>query len=155
MSEGTKTIDTSDWPQGLVDIAVVIGPELTLELADKFGGVEKAYVPRLKNKVGLWHPWASVLGDEAWRAFCARFGGQKINLPRGLSRHGSKKRAILELATNTSLSGRSIARQVHCTETYVRSVVRGFDFTNATRASKRHEQRLSQPKVLRRRDARG
>jgi hypothetical protein len=103
-----------------------VGAEATLRLVDRFGGVEKLYIPKLDNKVGLSHPWAEILGDSAWRALCKAFGGQRISLPN-CTYARLKKRVILELAENRSLSHRTIALRARATETYVRMVLRGLD----------------------------
>ena len=122
MSQGSVTLDTRDWPQGLVDIASVIGPELTIKLAEKYAGVEKYYVPKLTNSVGLKHPWAAILGDNAWRAMCKAFGGQRINVPRG--QKILKKRVIFELSeSHPELSHRTIALHAQTSESYVRRVL--------------------------------
>jgi hypothetical protein len=119
-------LDTTDWPQGLVDIAAIVGAEATLRLVDRFGGVEKFYIPKLDNRVGLAHPWAEILGEGPWRALCKAFGGQRINLPN-CTYAKLKKRVILELAEDKSLSHRQIALRARATETYVRMVLRGLD----------------------------
>jgi len=119
-------VDITDWPQGLVEIANIVGTELTLKLVDRYGGVEKYYIPKLRNRVGLKHPWAEILGDEPWKALCKALGGQRINLPRGVYTH-LKKRVILELAEDKALSHRTIALRARATETYVRMVLHGLD----------------------------
>jgi hypothetical protein len=117
--------DTTDWPQGLVAIADVVGPDLTLKLVEKFGGVEKYFIPRLKNSRGYYHPRASILGDVAWQALCKKLGGQKINLPRGCYLK-LKKKMIIDLAADRTISHRTIALRAQVTETYVRIVLQGL-----------------------------
>jgi len=103
-------------PDGLEPIAKVIGTEATLRLADRCGG-SQLYVPRDARKT---HPWAQALDEELWKKFCAAFGGQRIDLPRGTF-ITLKKVAILELAAQ-GLGTRQIAQRVRCTERYVKRV---------------------------------
>jgi hypothetical protein len=127
MIEIPKTRDTTDWPEGLLALARVIGPESTLKIAEQFGGVEKFYIPRLANRVGLHHRWTKILNDAEWRKVCKVFGGQKISVPRGAFLV-LKKRLIIDLAADPNLSHRTIALKVGVTETYVRMVLAGLEF---------------------------
>lgn len=120
------------WPAGLEAIAEVIGPELTLRLADRFGGVEHFYVPKSPT---TGHPWAAVIGEPAWEQLCRAMGGQRINLPRGQFVQ-LKKRLILELAETEGLSHRAIALRTRSTEGYVRGVLRGISSTGDERQGK-------------------
>jgi hypothetical protein len=113
---------TKDWGNRLKGIADVVGPELAVRLILEHGGVEYLYIPKLTRRAGFGHPFAAILGDELFRKFCKVFGGQRISVPTTFC--GLKKRIILELAESTSLSHRTIARRAHCTETYVRMVLR-------------------------------
>jgi len=118
--------NTRDWPDQLVTLANIIGNELTLKLVEKFGGVEKYYIPKLKRQRAYYHPWVDIIGKDPWVKLCKTLGGQKICLPRGC--HLTlKKRLILELAEDKALSHRTIALRVGATETYVRMVLRGLD----------------------------
>lgn len=122
LDDGSSAVDwhTETWPRGLEEIADIIGPELTLRLAEAHGGVDKFYIPR---SVATNHPWAETIGAEAWGKLCRAIGGQRINLPRG-EHLALKKLQILELAESTDLSHRAIALRVRATEAYVRMVLR-------------------------------
>lgn len=111
-------IDTSTWPDSLVRLAEVVGSEAALKLIDHFGGTRAHYIAR---EVKPNHPWAQLMGIEAYDALVKEFGGQQIDLPRFHFRQ-LKKQTIIDLWENTSLSKRQIALKVRATEGYVHTV---------------------------------
>jgi hypothetical protein len=118
--------DTKDWPEGMVQIANIIGTELTIKLVEQYGGVSGYYIPKLKTRAGLFNPWAKVIGEDAWRKLCKALGGRRIELPRG-SHQRLKKRLILELAEDGKMSHRAIALQAGVTTRYVKIILSGLD----------------------------
>lgn len=111
-------IDRSLWPDSLIALADAVGAAAALMLCEHHGGTRAWYVAR-KPKAS--HPWAQLIGFEAYSALCRKCGGQKIDIPRFAFRT-LKKQAILELAAS-NLPKRQIARQVRCTEGYVQTVL--------------------------------
>lgn len=111
-------VDTSTWPDSLVQLAEVVGSEAALKLIDHFGGTRAHYIAR---DVKPNHPWAQLMGIEAYTALVKAFGGTQIDLPRFHFRE-LKKRTIIDLWENTDLSKRQIALRVRATEGYVQSV---------------------------------
>lgn len=107
------------WPSVLCELAELIGEELTLELARREGGLDHIYIPYTHTTE---HPWAVVVGEDAWRKIVGAWGGQRIDLPRGMFLQ-PKKLAILELVEQ-GLTNRAIARQVGVSAHYVRYVRR-------------------------------
>lgn len=113
--------DVADWPEALLRLEAVIGRDKTIELADAFGGLDRIYIPREPTEA---HLWRRVLGDELWRAVVAAFGGERIDLPRGVFLQ-LRKRQILDLAAE-GVPHRQIVLRVRCTERYVRRVLEGM-----------------------------
>lgn len=114
----TEDTDTSTWPHGLVQLARIIGTELTLRLANIYGGVAGFYIPRVARPS---HAWAELLGIEAWQRLCVAFGGQRIDVPSGAFRD-LKKRVILDLR-GQGLSYREIALRARASQRYVQDVL--------------------------------
>jgi len=106
------------WPTVLDELAKLIGEKLTLQLAEREGGIDRVYIPK---KATIDHPWAKILGTDAWHKVVATYGGERIDLPRG-TRIKLKKVEILELAEQ-GISRREIARRVRTTERHVRRVL--------------------------------
>ena len=104
------------WPQGLQELAGIIGAEAALILAREAGGL-KQYVPaRAKPS----HPWARLIGLPALEALCAARGGEQIEIPRGA--HLDPLRPQILAMARQGLSRRAIARRLGCTERYARLV---------------------------------
>ncbi|MBX3231458.1 MAG: hypothetical protein KIT84_24495 [Labilithrix sp.] len=108
--------DRDTWPDSMLALSDLIGPELTLKLTDACGGVD-AHIPR-KPTASASHPWAEVLGETAWSKVCAAFGGERFSLPRG-TRTKLQKRRVYELHSE-GVSNRQIAVQLRITARYVR-----------------------------------
>lgn len=106
----------------LLEIAEVVGPAAALRLAEAYGGQDGCYVPYTPHPD---HPWASVLGPAAWTALCARWGGGRINIPRNAMAKSAKARMASLKAQG--LSHRAMARELACTERYVRLVMNAGD----------------------------
>lgn len=106
------------WPAMLDELAELIGEELTLELAQAEGGLDQTYIPREPTE---GHPWARVIGAEAFAKVVKVWGGEKVALPRG-SFIRLRKVEILDLAEQ-GLSNREIARRANVTERHVRRVL--------------------------------
>jgi hypothetical protein len=113
--------DTSSWPEGLRQLADVIGPEATLALAEVKGGIS-IYVPKAPFAGCQLLP---IIGEQALAALCKQYGGDWLNVPLGKFIDAYKPR-ILDLH-GRGMSKRQIALKLGCTERYVREV------TNAIR----------------------
>jgi hypothetical protein len=113
---------TLDLSLGLRRIANVIGDELTLRLAEKFGGTENNYIPVHARPD---HPWALVIGAEQFAKLCIAFKGRNINLPQAPRGLGDKKKRVYELFER-GLSAREIALKAGCSQRYVAKLTRGI-----------------------------
>ena len=106
----------------LQEIADVIGDRAALRLAELYGGQERCYVP---HKPQPESPWARAIGWEAFRRLCEIYGGERIDIPRNAAAQSVKSR-ILRLK-GAGLAHRDIARELGCTERYVRMIVNAGD----------------------------
>lgn len=120
----TTEHDFDAWPDTLRELASLIGPETTLRLASRFGGLERVYVPKEATDN---HPWTQVLSPVQWQKVITAWGGQRIDLPRG-TYVTLAKRQILALAEQ-GIPHRQIAQRVHTTERHVRRVLQGLHIT--------------------------
>lgn len=83
-----------DWPQGLIDIAEVLSPELALVMAEHMGGVPH-YVP--KEPEGN-HKLVKIIGLPALRLLAEVYGGDWLTVPKYAAAK-SKKVRIKQLLT--------------------------------------------------------
>ena len=105
----------------LLEIAEVIGAPAALRLAEVHGGRESCYIPKTARRN---HPWAQVVGWEAWRALCREYGGERLDIPRNAHAAETVKARMLALE-HKGMSRREIATALRCTERYVRMVLNG------------------------------
>lgn len=108
------TEQTNTWPVGLRRLAEVIGPAAAVRLADEFGGAEKVYIPK---KARIDHDFTAIIGLDRMEALCAEFGGELIEIPRGVFRD-LKKTQIMD----ADGSNREVALRLKVTQRYVRRV---------------------------------
>lgn len=108
--------DTSSWPEGLRQLADIIGPEATLALAELKGGIS-IYVPKTPFAGCQLLP---IIGEQALAALCRQYGGDWMNVPLGKFIDAYKPK-ILDLH-GRGMSKRQIALKLGCTERYVREV---------------------------------
>lgn len=102
-----------DWPDGLRELAQVIGPERASEVASNGGG--RSYtIPKTPTDT---NPLAAYLEAEEWRLVTSTLGGRRLYIGRGVYRDLKKRRAM-ELIER-GLSTREIARRAGCSERYV------------------------------------
>jgi hypothetical protein len=113
--------DLSMWPDQLRELAQLIGRERTLDLADACGGLDKVYIPR---EPSTSHMWAHVLTPDEWQKVVSAYGGERIDLPRGVFIH-VRKLDIMALAEQ-GVSHRQIALKCRVTERHVRRVLEGL-----------------------------
>lgn len=114
--------DVESMPFGLQRMARVIGVLATLKLVEHYGGTMNHYIPRRPRAD---HPWALVLGQEAFSQLCSSLGGRIIGVPLLRPSHGQKKRLVLELAAR-GLSAREIAEHANCSQRYAWEVLQGL-----------------------------
>lgn len=117
----STTHDLEAWPNVLQELAELIGPEATLELARRCGGLERVYIP---HEPTLEHAWAKALTPEHWAAVVRALGGQRVDLPLGTYVR-LLKRDILTLAEQ-GIPHRQIAQRLQTTERHVRRVLQGL-----------------------------
>ncbi len=111
-----RTRDTSTWPVGLRRIAEVIGPAAAVRLADAVGGTEDNYVPRTPS---LEHTWVQIIGMDKLEALARVFGGQRIDIPRGVYKNSVKAKII---DADRAATTREVALRANCTQRYVRMI---------------------------------
>jgi hypothetical protein len=99
---------------GIQQIIHLIGPEQTMKLCQAHGGV-RHYIPK---KPRPDHKFAKLIGMEAWQVLCSDFGGTHVTFPK-LHQLKTKRRHVLALLRNSSMSVRDIAMEVDVTERYV------------------------------------
>lgn len=109
------------WPETMRRLAAIIGPEQTIALAARCGGLDAVYIPHVETGS---HIWTTVLSAEEWTKVVAAMGGERIDLPRGVFVR-LRKREILTLAEQ-GVAHRHIALRVGTTERYVRRVLEGL-----------------------------
>lgn len=110
-------MDTRGWPQGLLDVAAVIGPESTLELARRCGGVPY-HIPKTAH---AGHPFAPIIGMAAMAKLCKVYGGDRLTLPRGCFLDPARPH-VERMVAEGGQSRRTIALALGVTERYVRKV---------------------------------
>lgn len=115
--------ETRTWPQGLAQIARIIGPRRAIALADALGGVV-TYIPKAP---GADHRLSQLVGHEAALALAEVYGGLEVVIPRGVYRN-LKKAAIMD----TAGSRRQVALALGVTERYVRKVANAAKDTGDT-----------------------
>mgnify|MGYP003621643828 CR=1 FL=1 len=109
--------DMSAWPQGLVHMAEIIGPDEALKLADVFGG-QRVYIP---SRVTEGHPYLAVLTRDMLAKVCASWlAGGWYELPRGPMRD-SKNKSIRALLREGH-AHRTIARALKVSERHVERI---------------------------------
>lgn len=106
----------------LLEIAEVVGTAPALRFADAFGGQEGCNVPKTPRRD---HPWAEPLGWDGFIKLCEHYGGERISIPRNA--YGKTVKARMMDLKRQGFSHRAIARELKCTERYVRMVMNGSD----------------------------
>lgn len=102
-----------DWPQGLKDVALVIGTEAALVLAKEFGGIP-VYIPRdAKERCML----TKYIGCGVLAVLAEVYGGSWLTIPRYASCEHKKHIVKKLLAEGHSL--RTTAKKARVTVRYV------------------------------------
>ena len=106
--------DLRTWPTNLRRIAEVIGPAEAVRFADRYGGIEKLYIPKTPRD---GHKFLEVISMDAFTKLCHAFGGDRIEVAKGAFRN-SLKVDIAEADGST----RKVAEQTGASMRYVRMV---------------------------------
>ena len=106
----------SDWPQGLIDVAEIIGADAALALSDAFGGVP-VYVPKAPDNGSKL---AAHIGLLPLRRLSLVYGGDWLTVPR-YAIAKSKKRTV-ERLLKEGASFRDAALQARVTVRFVTMV---------------------------------
>lgn len=116
----TSSARYEGWPQRLVEIAEVVGPEGALLLARRFGG-RAVYVPGTPI---AGHRLERLLGRPAFVTLCQHYGGMELrDIPLAAALH-NKEQMIRSLARDYPDMSRSrIAETARTTERHVRRVL--------------------------------
>ena len=112
------------WPQSLMELAEVVGPEAALAIAREFGG-RGVYVPHTAYP---GHIIEQVIGRGAFERLCKYHGGEELrDIPLAAALE-NKSALIRATARNyPDLSHRAIAAALRTTERHVRRVLNGED----------------------------
>lgn len=113
-----KTQYPKDWPQGLVDVAELIGAELALVLAEHVGGVPH-YVPKEPESN---HKLAKFIGLPALRQLSTVYGGDWLTVPKYAA--AKYKRVKIRQLLNQGASFRETALGADATVRWVTEVAR-------------------------------
>lgn len=108
----------ADWPQGLIDIAEVIGAECAMLLAEHVGGIS-SYVPKEPQSN---HKLAMIIGLPALRMLAAEYGGMWIEIPKYAAARSKKVKIRRLLKEGTS--ARETALQADATRRWVIEVAK-------------------------------
>lgn len=108
----------ADWPQGLIDIAEVIGPECALLLARHVGGIA-SYVPKEPQSS---HKLAPIIGLPALRMLAAEYGGMWLEVPKYAA--AKSKKAKIRRLLKDGASARETALQCDSTRRWVIEVAK-------------------------------
>lgn len=111
-----KTRYPTDWPQGLIDIAEVIGPECALLLAQHVGGIA-SYVPKEPQN---GHKLAMIIGLPALRMLSKIYGGDWLTVPKYAA--GKSKKVKIRRLLKDGASLRDAALDSDATVRYVTMV---------------------------------
>ncbi|HEX2881497.1 MAG TPA: helix-turn-helix domain-containing protein [Polyangiaceae bacterium] len=115
------TDQLEDWPIELRRVAELIGPELALKLGHDVGGLEHLYIPTEPTPT---HPWVKSVGEQAFLMLVkGGFGGHRITLGRG--HYVRLARKLIVALAKEGLNNKKIAVRCHCTERYVRRILKG------------------------------
>lgn len=109
-----------DWPQGLIDVAEVIGAEAALVLAQHVGGVPQ-YVPKEPES---GHKLAKYIGLPVLRRLSTVYGGDWLTVPKYAA--GRSKKTKIRQLLNEGSSFRETALNADATVRYVTMVSRGM-----------------------------
>jgi hypothetical protein len=108
----------ADWPQGLIDIAEVIGPDLALLLAQHVGGVP-SYVPKDPQND---HKLAMIIGLPALKKLSAIYSGEWLEVPKYAA--AKNKKIKVRQLLNEGMSFRKTALDADVTVRYVTMVAK-------------------------------
>jgi len=122
---------TYGWPQSLIEIAEIIGPEATLKLVEAYRGQDFCYVPkRITEKSAL----VQIIGIEAATKLSQAAAGDKIFMPE-LAVAKSRKQLIAEAEGTTA----EIARRYNVSARWVREVRQPLKARNDNMKRNRHD----------------
>lgn len=92
-----EDLDLSFLPTGLVDIARIIGLDLSLKLVRHLGGLELP-IPKRGTDSRVYDAIAEVVGTEAASKLVARYGDTRLNIPRCLRAGLEARNALIRAA---------------------------------------------------------
>ncbi|MEX0732863.1 MAG: Mor transcription activator family protein [Aquisalimonadaceae bacterium] len=101
-----------DLPARIAEIAEVVGMSAALELVQGWGGL-RVYVP---EQLQSDHPLARALGVSAARALAARYGREKIDVPRCVAAVRAARDECIRRDHAAGVSARQLAITYQLTE---------------------------------------
>lgn len=112
------TLYPNDWPQGLIDIAEVIGAECALLLARHVGGIA-SYIPKEPQNN---HKLAMIIGLPALRRLAVVYGGMWLEVPKYAA--AKSKKVKIRRLLKEGASARETALQTDSTRRWVIQVLK-------------------------------
>lgn len=112
-------------PQGIKDLASVIGLPDALRLMTQLGGLE-LYMPKSRNS-RVWDTLAEVIGEEAADRMVARYADTRLNIPRGVVAARAARNARLRAAYDGGTPVDTLALEYHLTVRHVREILNAPD----------------------------
>lgn len=111
------------WTPAMQEMALHIGAYATMQIVDKFGGLE-LYVPRSADG---WHV-AELIGTEAARRMCATYGRERLPIPVARAAvNAAKRQGIIAAVRAKRLSLTAGAHILRTSRTYLSLLVNGSD----------------------------
>ena len=116
--------NTRAWPIGLRRLAEVIGPAGAMAMAEVYGGQPSLYIPK---KLTARHDLVLLLGQSNAAKLSKAFGGQRIEIPRGVFINSLKSQILSAQGSKSQ-----IAAQCRCSVRYVRVTLNAVCDQNQT-----------------------
>jgi len=122
MSNATPEL-IDELPDGLRDIAELIGLPLALRLVEARGG-RRFYFP---YGVAPEHALVQLIGQEAAEILCREYPGERLEIPRATNYHRAVRNAHIHQSLAKGVSQSALAGDHGLTERQIRNIERGAD----------------------------
>lgn len=111
------------WTQSMLEMAVHIGPYATMQIVDRFGGLE-LYVPRSADS---WHV-TDLIGKDAAAKLCATYGRERLPIPVARAAvSAAKRQGVVAAVRARKLTLTQGAHILRTSRTYLSALVNGTD----------------------------
>lgn len=111
------------WTASMLEMAAHIGPYATMQIVDRFGGLE-LYVPRSADN---WHV-ADLIGREAAHKLCSTYGRERLPIPVAKAAvSAAKRQGVISAVRAKKLTLTQAAHILRTSRTYLSGLVNGTD----------------------------